>query len=160
VLKNPHNAQNASGARRGVCVKSPAQNNHIRTEVSCLCLGIQAVSGEERNQVESSDIPGDHNTENDNRVRDYLRSTIFRVCSWSSAALLAASFFVSSRRPWLLYAAAAVSFYAMLPVLRVIPYSQRIDIHNQRDRRSLLFVGVFLALILIGGCLVVYFRSR
>ena len=110
--------------------------------------------------MESSDIPGDHNTENDNRVRDYLRSTIFRVCSWSSAALLAASFFVSSRRPWLLYAAAAVSFYAMLPVLRVIPYSQRIDIHNQRDRRSLLFVGVFLALILIGGCLVVYFRSR
>ena len=105
-------------------------------------------------------MPGDNNTENDNRVRDYLRSTIFRICSWSSAALLAASFFVSSRRPWLLYAAAAVSFYAMLPVLRVVPYSQRIDIHNQRDRRSLLFVGVYLALILAAAYLFVYFGRR
>lgn len=130
------------------------------TEVICLCWGIQAVSGEERSPAETSDLPDDHSSENDNRVRDYLRSNGFRICSWSSAALLAASFFVSNRRPWLLYAAAAVSFYAMLPVLRVVPYSHRLNIHDQRDKRFLLFVTVYVALILAGACLVVYFGRR
>lgn len=48
----------------------------------------------------------------------------------------------------------------MLPVLRVVPYSHRLNIHDQRDKRFLLFVTVYVALILAGACLVVYFGRR
>lgn len=73
---------------------------------------------------------------------------------------IVASFFAPNYRGWFIYAASAISFGAMLPVLRVVPYSHRLDIHNQRDKRFLLFVGVYLALILVGAYLVAYFGSR
>jgi hypothetical protein len=102
----------------------------------------------------------DRSVENDKRVRQYLRSNIFRICSWSGLALVAASFFVPSHRIWFIYAAAAVSFGAALPVLRVVPYNRRLDIHNRWDKRFLLFVIAYVVLILLGACLVAYFGSR
>jgi hypothetical protein len=102
----------------------------------------------------------DRNIANDNRARQYLRSNLFRICSWSSVAFLPVSFLLPSRRVWFIYAAAAVAFGAMLPVLRVVPYSHRLDIQNRRDKRFLVFVGVYVALILVVACLVVYFGSR
>ena len=102
----------------------------------------------------------DRRTENDKRARQYLRSNIFRICSWSGLALVVASFLVHSHRIWFVYAAAAVSFGAALPVLRVVPYGRSLDIHNRRDKRFLLFVSAYVALILVGACLVAYFGSR
>jgi hypothetical protein len=102
----------------------------------------------------------DRNIENDKRARQYLRSNVFRICSWSSAAFLAVSFLVPTHRVWFIYAAAAVAFGGILPVLRVVPYRHSLDIHNRRDKRFLLFVGVYAALILVVACLVVYFVSR
>lgn len=102
----------------------------------------------------------DRSIENNKRARQYLHSNIFRIGSWSGAVLVAASFLVHSHRVWLLYAAAAVSFAAVLPVLRGVPYNHSLDIHDRRDKRFLLFVTAYVALILVGACLVAYFGSR
>src|SRR5262249_41626638 len=109
---------------------------------------------------ESTNMANDRNIENDRRSRQYLRSNLFRICSWSSAGFVGISFLVPSHRMWFIYIAAAVSFGAMLPVLRVVPYSHRLDIHNRRDKRFLVFVGIYVALTLVVACLVVYFSSR
>lgn len=98
--------------------------------------------------------------ENNKLARQYLRSNVYRICSWSSLVLIAASFFVPSHRDWLIYAGAAVWFGATLPVLRVVPYRRKLDIHNRQDKRLLLFVSVYVGLTLLGACLVVYFGSR
>jgi 4-hydroxybenzoate polyprenyltransferase len=105
-------------------------------------------------------MPDDRSIENDSRARQYLRSTVFRTCSWLSAGLIVAAFVARSHRIWFIYAAAVLSFCAMLPILRIVPYSRRLDIPNQRDRRFLLFVGIYVALILVGACLVAHFGNR
>jgi membrane protein YdbS with pleckstrin-like domain len=102
----------------------------------------------------------DRGIENNKRARQYLRSNVYRICSWSSVVLIAASFLVPSHRNWFIYAGAAVWFGGMLPVLRIVPYRRRLDIHNRQDKRFLLFVSVYVALGLLGACLVVYFGSR
>ena len=102
----------------------------------------------------------DRSIENDKRARQYLRSNAYRICSWSSLALVAASFLVRNHRIWFIYAVAAVWFGATLPVLRLVPYSRRLDIHNRRDKRFLFFVAVYVVLTLLGACLFVYFGSR
>jgi len=106
-------------------------------------------------------MPDERSVENDRQARQYLRSNVFRTCSWLSAALLLATFVSRSHRIWFICAAAALSFGAMLPILRIVPYGRSLDIRNQRDRRFLLFVGIYVALILVGACLVGYFiRER
>ena len=102
----------------------------------------------------------DRNIENDKRARQYLRWNVFRICSWSSAAFLAVSFVVPSHRVWFIYAAAAVAFGGILPVLGVVPYSHSLHIHKRRDKRFLLFVGAYVAVILVVACLVAYLGSR
>jgi len=102
----------------------------------------------------------DRSLENTKRARQYLRSNIYRICSWSSLVLVIASFLARDNRIWLIYAAAAVWFGATLPALRLVPYSHRFDIHNRRDKRVLLLVGVYVAVTLLGACLVAYFGSR
>jgi len=98
--------------------------------------------------------------ENNKQARQYLRSTGFRICSWSSVALIAAFFLVPNHRVWFLYAAAALSVAAMLPVLRVIPYNHSLDVRSQRDRRFLLSVAVYVGLIVVGALVVAYFARR
>ena len=108
----------------------------------------------------ADDRSDDRSIENDKPARQYLRSYIFRICSWSGVALVAAFFLVPSYRIWFISAAAAVSLGAALPVLRVVPYHRRLDIHNRWDKRFLLFVSAYVALILVGACMVAYFGSR
>jgi len=108
----------------------------------------------------SSDMADDRNIENDKRARQYLRSNAFRICSWSSAAFVVISFLVPSHHVWLIYAAAAIAFGGILPVLIVVPYIHRLEIQNRRDRRFLFFVGVYVTIILVVACMVVYFGSR
>ncbi|HZQ20842.1 MAG TPA: hypothetical protein VFA90_19290 [Terriglobales bacterium] len=75
----------------------------------------------------------------DRNIDRYLRSKVFRTCSWLSAAFIVTFFLAPSHRVWFIYAAAAVSFCAMLPILRVVPYSQnRYDISFRPDRQSLI----------------------
>jgi hypothetical protein len=102
----------------------------------------------------------DRSVENNKRARQYLRSNVYRICSWSSLILVVASFLVPSHRIWFIYVAAAVWFSATLPVLRVVPYSHRLDIHNRRDKRFLLFVSVYILLTLVGAGLFVYLETR
>jgi hypothetical protein len=102
----------------------------------------------------------ERNIQREEHARQYLRSKWFRVCSWSSAALVAAFFLIRNHRVWYLYPAAALSFAAMVPVLRVIRYNDRIDFQSQRDRRFLLFVALYVSLIVVGAFLFVYFAKR
>ena len=102
----------------------------------------------------------DRSIENTKRARQYLRSNVYRIFSWSSIALVVASFLVPDHRSWFIYAAGAVWFGATLPALRLVPYSHRFDIHNRGDKRVLLLVGVYVALTLLGACLAVYFGGR
>ena len=102
----------------------------------------------------------DRSLEKTKRARQYLRSNVYRICSWSSLALVIASFLVRDHRIWFIYAAGALWFGATLPALRLVPYGHRFDIHNRRDKRVLLLVGVYVALTLLGACLAVYFGSR
>jgi hypothetical protein len=89
-----------------------------------------------------------------------LRSNVFRISSSLSAALLAASFLAPSHRIWFICAATVVSLAAMLPALRAFPYSHRLDIHNRRDRRFLLFVALYIGLVLVGASVAAYFGTR
>jgi hypothetical protein len=76
----------------------------------------------------------ERSVENDKQARQYLRSKGFRICSWSSAALIAVFFLVPNHRVWLLYAAVALSVAAILPVLRVIPYNRSLDVLSKANR--------------------------
>jgi len=105
-------------------------------------------------------LDSERSTQNNEHARQYLRSKGFRICSWSSAALVAAFFLVPNHRVWFLYAAVALSFAAMLPVLRVIPNNRTFDFHNQRDRRFLLAVALYVGLIIVGAFLVAYFAKH
>jgi hypothetical protein len=99
--------------------------------------------------------------ENGKRARQFMRSSVFRICSWLSLVLAFASLLVHSHRIWFSFAAAVVWFGAALPVLIAVPYRRRLDIHNPRDRQFLLFAAVYLALVLLGAwCCVVYIGSR
>ena len=98
--------------------------------------------------------------ENGKQARQYLRSKGFRICSWLSVALVAAFFLVPHHSIWFLCAAVALYVAAMLPVLRLAPYNRSLDVHNQRHRRYLLFVAVYVAVIVIGAFVVTYFATR
>jgi Na+/H+ antiporter NhaD/arsenite permease-like protein len=78
-------------------------------------------------------------------IRSYLRSKRLVVLSWAITALLIASFVFQQYSSRLLYAAAALSFLAMLPLLGKVR-NRRIDFQSQADRRYLVFV-----VILVGG---------
>ena len=105
-------------------------------------------------------MPGDRDVVNGTQTRQYLRSSVYRICAWSSLALVVASFLVPGHRVLFIFGSAAVWFGATLPVLRLVPYGRRLDIHNQQDKRFLFFVCVYVALTLVAACLVVYFGSR
>ncbi len=83
-------------------------------------------------------------------LRQYLRSRYFRILSWLCVGLILGSFFVSSYRLWFLYGAAAISLIAMLPVLRTIP-NRNIDLKKKNERRSLLFIFIYIAAIILGS---------
>ncbi len=92
-------------------------------------------------------------------IRNYVRSTQFWILSWLCAAMAIGSFFVSSYRSWLLYAAAAISVAAMWPILRVVPYGRNIDLQQKRDRKALLFVFLYVAAIILSAVVYGLYRT-
>ncbi len=91
-------------------------------------------------------------------LRQYFRSPYVQILSWLCLGLILGSFFVSAYRVWFLFAAAAVSFMAMVPVLRTIP-SRNIDIENKNERRTLLILSIYIAALIIGALIYGLYRT-
>lgn len=85
------------------------------------------------------------------QIRSYFRSLPFRICSWVNIALLGLFFW--TRQNWFLYAAVIISIFAMLPALRRVGYSQRIDLQKPHDRRYLIWVFLYVLVIVFGAYL-------
>src|SRR5690242_13681188 len=87
-------------------------------------------------------------------LRQYLRSPRFITASWLCVGLCVGSFFVSAYRLWLLYAACAVSIFAMLPILMRVR-NRNIDLHQQGDRTAMrttvIGIGTILLIALLYG---------
>lgn len=92
-------------------------------------------------------------------LRKYLRSTHFRILCWLSAGLTIISIFVSSYRLWLLYAACGISFAAMWPALRILPYRRKIDLRQKNEQKALLIVVLYVAAIILGAIIYGLYRS-
>jgi O-antigen ligase len=92
-------------------------------------------------------------------IRKYVRSTQFRILSWLCAAMAIGSFFVHSYRLWLLYAAAAISFAAAWPILRLVPYRRTIDLQQKRDKKALAFVFLYVAAIVLSAVVYGLYRT-
>jgi hypothetical protein len=119
-----------------------------------------SILGQERNSRGVATWPTTATSRTTDERVSICVQTYFAFVRGPVQPFLAVSFLVPTHRVWFIYAAAAVAFGGILPVLRVVPYRHSLDIHNRRDKRFLLFVGVYVALILVVACLVVYFVSR
>ena len=93
-------------------------------------------------------------------MRVYMRSSRFRVLSWTSSGVLIACFVFTQYRVRLLYVALALSTAAMLPLMPSIRQMRetKVDLHNKRDRNSVLFVMCFIGLLLAATIVLVLYR--
>jgi hypothetical protein len=91
------------------------------------------------------EVPEDYKIEDKERLRQYLRSKQYRVCTWGSIGLLAASFVIPTYHDYLLYGAVILSFVAMLPALKLIGWrNEKLEFKNPRDRTTVLIVAAFV----------------
>jgi dolichol kinase len=83
-------------------------------------------------------------------LRSYLHSKRFRILSWGCTALLIASFVFPLYRLRWLYAAAALSFLAMVPLVRISKLRNRtLDLRTKRDKRYVLFVAIYVGGVIL-----------